>query len=130
YAFINVPEGHHDLSHHGGDKAKQEKIQQINRFHTTQLAYFLRRLKETREGDSNLLDRSLIVYGSGISDGNAHNHDNLPVLLAGRAGGQVVAGRHVKYKNGTPLTNLYLTMLDMYGVKQDKLGDSSGRVSL
>lgn len=129
YAFMNVPEGHHDLSHHGGDKAKQEKIRLINRFHTTQLAYFLRRLKSVREGDSNLLDRSMIVYGSGIGDGNAHNHDNLPILLAGRGAGTMKPGRHVKYDNGTPLTNLYLAMLDRFGVRSEKLGDSTGRVA-
>ncbi|MFO0868062.1 MAG: DUF1552 domain-containing protein [Pirellulales bacterium] len=129
YAFINVPEGHHDLSHHGGDKAKHEKIRQINRFHVTQLAYFLQKLKATREGDSNLLDRSMIIYGSGIGDGNAHNHDNLPVLIAGRGGGSLHPGRHVHYDVGTPLTNLYLSVLDRLGTKVDKLGDSSGRLA-
>lgn len=129
YAFMNVPEGHHDLSHHGRDKAKQDKIRQINRFHVTQLAYFLKKLKATKEGDSTLLDRSMIVYGSGIGDGDAHNHDNLPVLFAGRGGGAIQQGRHVKYSNGTPLTNLYLSMLDRLGAKVDKLGDSSGRLT-
>lgn len=129
YAFMNVPEGHHDLSHHGRDKAKQDKIKQINRFHVTQLAYFLKKLKETKEGDGNLLDRSMIVYGSGIGDGDAHNHDNLPVLLAGRGGGSIQAGRHLKYPNGTPLTNLYLSMLDRLGAKVEKLGDSTGRLT-
>ncbi len=76
-----------------------------------------------------MLDRSMIVYGSGIGDGNAHNHDNLPIVLAGRGSGAIQAGRHVKYSNGTPLTNLYLSMLDRWGAKVDKLGDSSGRLS-
>lgn len=129
YAFINVPEGHHDLSHHGGDKAKQEKIRQINRFHVTQLAYFLKKLKSVKEGEATLLDRCMIVYGSGIGDGNAHNHDNLPILLAGRGGGALQPGRHVKFDNGTPLTNLYLSMLERVGAKVEKLGDSSGRLA-
>jgi hypothetical protein len=128
YAFMNVPEGHHDLSHHGNDKSKQEKIRQINRFHVTQLAYFLKKLKSIREGEGTLLDRCMIVYGSGIGDGNAHNHDNLPILLAGKGGGSLQPGRHVKYNNGTPLTNLYLSMLDRVGAKAERLGDSTGRL--
>lgn len=129
YAFMNVPEGHHDLSHHGRDKGKQEKIRQINRFHVTQLAYFLKKMKDTKEGDSNLLDRSMIVYGSGIGDGDAHNHDNLPILLAGRGGGAIQQGRHLKYPRHTPLNNLYLAMLDRMGAKVEKMGDSSGRLT-
>ena len=129
YAFMNVPEGHHDLSHHGNDKAKQDKIRQINRFHVTQLAYFLAKLKSVKEGSGTLLDRCMIVYGSGIGDGNAHNHDNLPVLLAGRGGGALEPGRHVKYDNGTPMTNLFLALLDRLGAKVDRLGDSTGRLA-
>ncbi|MFO0903803.1 MAG: DUF1552 domain-containing protein [Pirellulales bacterium] len=130
YAFMNVPEGHHDLSHHGGDKAKQDKIRQINRFHVTQLAYFLAKLKSVKEGAGSLLDRCMIVYGSGIGDGNAHNHDNLPVLIAGRGGGTLEPGRHVKFDSGTPMTNLYLTMLDRIGAPRvERLGDSTGRLA-
>ena len=92
YPFIDVPEGHHDLSHHGNDEEKQEKIREINRFHVTQLAYFLDKLKSISEGERTLLDHSMIVYGSGIGDGNAHNHDDLPILLAGRGGGTIAAG--------------------------------------
>ncbi len=83
--MIGVPEGHHDLSHHGGDKSKQEKIQKINQFHIEQLAYLLDKLKAIKEGDGTLLDNCMIVYGSGISDGNRHNHDDLPILLLARA---------------------------------------------
>ncbi|MFM9067367.1 MAG: DUF1552 domain-containing protein [Planctomycetota bacterium] len=130
YAFMNVPEGHHDLSHHGRDKGKQEKISQINRFHATQLAYLLKKLKEAKEGERSLLDNCMIVYGSGIGDGDAHNHDNLPIMLAGKAGGRLQTGRHLKFPNGTPLTNLYLSMLDWMSVPCDKLGDSSGRLTV
>jgi len=129
YAFIDVPEGHHDLSHHGNDAGKHEKIKKINRFHLEQLAYILKQLKGTTEGAGSLLDHCQLVYGSGIGDGNAHNHDNLPVLLAGRAGGQLQQGRHVKYENGTPLNNLFLSMLDLVGVHREKMGDSTGKLA-
>ncbi|MFO0908243.1 MAG: DUF1552 domain-containing protein [Isosphaeraceae bacterium] len=128
YAFIGVPEGHHDLSHHGGDTAKHEKLKKINTFHIEQLAYFLGRLKSIREGSGTLLDHSMIVYGSGIGDGDRHNHNDLPILLAGRGGGSLKPGRHIKYANNTPLNNLYLSMLDRVGVPVDSLGDSTGRL--
>jgi hypothetical protein len=126
YRFIGVPEGHHDLSHHGNDKRKQAKIRQINRFHITQLAYFLEKLKSVKEGDRNLLDNSMVVYGSGIGDGNRHNHDDLPILLAGTAGGALKSGRHLVYKRKTPLTNLYVAMLDLMNARVDSFGDSTG----
>lgn len=126
YPFIGVGDGHHDLSHHGGNKEKKEKIAKINRFHAEQFSYFLKRLKETPDGDGNLLDNSMIVYGSGISDGDAHNHNDLPVLLAGKGCGTLQPGRHVQFESDTPMTNLYLAMLDRMGVKQDRFGDSTG----
>jgi hypothetical protein len=129
YAFIDVPEGHHDLSHHGNDAAKHDKIKKINRFHMEQFAYVLGRLKSIPEGEGSLLDRCQIVYGSGIGDGNAHNHDNLPVLLAGRGAGTLNPGRHIKYENGTPLNNLYLTLLEHMGVQAEHMGDSTGKLS-
>jgi hypothetical protein len=130
YAFIEVPEGHHDLSHHGNDAAKHEKIKKINRFHIEQFSYLLGRLKSIPEGDGSLLDRCQIVYGSGIGDGNAHNHDNLPVLLAGRGAGTLTPGRHIKYENGTPLNNLYLSLLERMGVPAEHMGDSTGKINL
>jgi hypothetical protein len=126
YRFINVPEGHHDLSHHGGIKDKQAKLRQINRFHVAQLAHFLEKLKSVKEGAGTLLDNCMIVYGSGISDGNAHNHDNLPILLAGKAGGAFKTGRHIRYPKETPLTNLYVSMLDRIGSSVKSFGDSTG----
>jgi hypothetical protein len=128
YRFIDVPDGHHDLSHHGGDDAKLTKIARINRFHVEQLAYLLERLKSVREGDGTLLDNSMIVYGSGLSDGNRHNNENLPVLLAGRGGGTVDPGRHLVYPTETPLNNLYMAMLDRIGAPVDFVGDSTGRL--
>jgi uncharacterized protein DUF1552 len=129
YRLINVSEGHHDLSHHQNDRAKQAKIAQINRFHVTQFAYLLERLRSVREGNSTLLDSCMIVYGSGNSDGNRHNHDDLPILLAGKGGGTITAGRHVRFPRETPVTNLYLSLLDRMGASVPRLGDSTGRLS-
>ena len=129
YSFIGVPEGHHDLSHHGRDAMKQAKIQRINRFHIEQLAYLLEKLDRTREGDGSLLDRCMIVYGSGIGDGDRHNHDDLPILVAGGGGGVLKPGRHVVHEKNTPLTNLYLGMLDGLGCPAPTLGDSTGRLT-
>ncbi len=129
YAFIDVPEGHHDLSHHGNDEKKQAKISLINQFHTKQFAYLLEKLRSVREGDVTLLDQVMIGYGSGIGDGNAHNHDKLPILLAGRGGGTITSGRHVKFEQETPLNNLWLSMLDRIDAHVDHLGDSNGRIA-
>lgn len=126
YPFIGVRDGHHDLSHHGGDEEKKEKIAKINRFHATQFAYFIDKLKSIKEGEGSLLDNCMIVYGSGLGDGNRHNHDNLPVLLAGRGGGTIQSGRHIQFERETPMTNLFLTMLDRVGAPTERLGDSTG----
>jgi hypothetical protein len=126
YPFIGVSEGHHDLSHHGNDAKKKEKIREINTFHITQLAYLLKKLKSIPEGDGTLLDHCQIAYGSANSDGNAHNHDNLPILLAGKAGGTIQTGRHIRYQNETPLNNLWLSMLERMDVRLSFLGDSTG----
>jgi hypothetical protein len=128
YREIGVPEGHHGLSHHRNDPVLMDKVAKINRYHMEQFAYFLRKLKATRDGDGSLLDHTMIVYGSGISDGNRHNHNDLPVLLAG--GSRVFrTGRHVKFTQDTPVSNLYLSMLDAMNVPTEKLGDSQGRLN-
>ncbi len=125
YRDIEIADGHHDLSHHGNSEKKQQRIARINRHHARMLNYFLGRMAAVREGDSTLLDNSMIVYGSGISDGNAHNHDNLPILLAGRAGGTIATGRHIRYPKETPLTNLYVAMLNRMGVADRSFSDST-----
>ncbi|HEX4148727.1 MAG TPA: DUF1552 domain-containing protein, partial [Pirellulales bacterium] len=127
YPLIGISDGHHELSHHGGSREKQAKIAQINRFHIEQFAYLLERLKATREGEGTLLDQSMIVYGSGIGDGDRHNHDNLPILFAGRGGGAIQTGRHLRFRK-TPLNNLYLSMLDRVDAGVAQLGDSTGRL--
>jgi hypothetical protein len=129
YPFVGVPEGHHDLSHHENNPKKMEKIRDINRFHVTQVAYLLTKLKSIKEGDGTLLDHCMIVYGSGNSDGNAHNHDNLPVLLAGKGCGTIRTGRHVRYPKETPLNNLWLAMLDRLKIGLPSLGDSTGKLA-
>ncbi len=129
YPFLSVSEGHHDLSHHQNDPKKLAKIREINLFHVQQLAYLLSQLKAVPEGDGTLLDHCMIAYGSGNSDGNRHNHDDLPILLAGKGGGTLKTGRHVRYPRNTPLNNLWLSMLDRMGCGTEKLGDSSGRLA-
>lgn len=128
YPWINIREGHHELSHHGNDAKKKEKIRDINTFHTRQLAYLLEKMRSVKEGDGTLLDHCMIAYGSGNSDGNRHNHDDLPILLAGGGCGTLSTGRHVKYANGTPLNNLWLSLLDRMEVSLDGLGDSTGKL--
>lgn len=129
YREIDITDGHHDLSHHGGDPKKHAKIRDINRFHVRQLAYLLEKLKSIKEGDGTLLDHCMVAYGAGIGDGNRHNHDDLPVLLAGGGNGTIGTGRHVRYEQETPMTNLFLSMLDRVGVSVPFLGDSTGRLS-
>jgi len=128
YPFIGVSEGHHDLSHHGNNAEKKEKIARINRFHTTQLAYLLERMKSVKEGDGTLLDHCMLAYGSGNSDGNAHNHDDLPILLAGRGCGTLHPGRHTVFSRETPLNNLWLALLNRMDLSVHQLGDSTGEL--
>jgi hypothetical protein len=128
WAEANVP--HHGTSHHMGDPAKLAMLAKIDSYHVTQLAYFLRKLDAIKESNGgSILDNSLIAYGSGNSDGNRHNHDNLPLLLLGKGGGTVSTGRHIRYDN-LPVNNLWLSMLDRVGAPLDRLGDSTGRISL
>lgn len=129
YPFLQVPEGHHDLSHHGGEAAKQAKIQRINLFHVRQLAYLLSKLESIREGDGTLLDHAMVAYGSGIADGNAHNHEDLPILLAGGGCGTLRTGRHLRYQRETPVTNLWLSMLNRMDINVERLGDSTGMLA-
>lgn len=129
YAEVGVPEGHHEISHHGGLPEKLEKKKKIDTFHVAQLAYILEKMQSIKELDGTLLDNSMIVYGGGISDGNAHNHNNLPVLLAGRAGGALRGGRHITYPDQTPMNNLYLSMLGRMGIPVETLGNSTGRLA-
>ena len=128
YPEIGVPDPHHPLSHHGNDPEKIAKIAKINRFHVSLFAEFLSKLKATKEGNGSLLDHSLIMYGSGMGNPNVHDHINLPILIAGGAAGGMRGGRHIRFKEPTPLANLHLTMLDKVGVRLDQFADSNGKV--
>ena len=128
YREINISDAHHPLTHHRNNPEMVEKVAQINCYHMQQFATFLRKMKETKEGDGSLLDHSMIVYGSGLSDGNRHAHDHLPVILAGRAGGSIKSGRHVIYPAETPMANLYVAMLDRMGVPRESFGDSKAEL--
>jgi hypothetical protein len=128
FPWIEVRDGHHSLSHHAGNVEKLEKIQKIDQFYVEQYAYLVRRMKATPEGEGTLLDNSMLLYGGAIGDGNRHNHNELPVLLAGNAQGTIETGRHIRYAKDTPLCNLFLSMLDRVGIKEERFGDSTGRV--
>ena len=128
YPEIGVPDPHHPLTHHGNDPVKIARMAKINQFHVSLFAYFLERLKATREGDGSLLDHSLVLYGSGMGNPNVHDHTNLPIIVAGGAAGRMKGGRHIKYDQPTPLANLHLTLLDKVGVRLDRFGDSNGKV--
>jgi hypothetical protein len=128
YPEIGVPDSHHPTSHHQNDPEKLNKLQKINAFHVKQFAYVLERMKNTPDGDGSLLDHSCVLYGSGISDSNIHMHDNLPLVLAGGASGRLTGGRHIVYPKDTPVTNLFINMLDTIGVPADTIGDSTGKL--
>lgn len=124
---IGVADGHHNISHHKGNPENLEKLAKIDQFYMEQLAYFLDRLKNTPDVDGkSLLHNSMIVYGGCISDGDRHNHDDLPIVVAGNAGGAFKPGRHVDLGENVPLSNLYLRMLEEFGVKEKRFGDSTG----
>ena len=126
YPQIGVPEGHHELSHHGKSDEKQAKVQKINHFHMQHFAYLLDHFAGVEEAGSPLLDNCLILYGSGISDGDRHNHDDLPIMMVGKGGGRIKKPAHMQFPKDTPLCNLYLWMLNQVGVKADSFGDSTG----
>jgi hypothetical protein len=125
YREIGISDGHHPCTHHQGKPDLMEKVTRINEYHTAQLAGFLTTLKSMKEGDSNVLDNSMIVYGAGLSDGNRHLHEDLPTLLIGRGGGYFKPGRRIIYRKETPMCNLHLTLMDRMGVHLDNFGDAS-----
>ena len=128
YSEIGVPDGHHPLSHHGNRDESLIKLSKINQYHASLFAGFIGKLKAAHDGDGTVLDHSMIMYGSGLSDSNRHLHENLPILLFGRGDGSLKPGRHIVYENPVPMTNLYLTMLDRMDVKPESIGDSTGKV--
>jgi Protein of unknown function (DUF1552) len=129
YREIGISDGHHSISHHQGDEERLDKLIKIDELHVSMFAYLLKRLQETRDGDGTLLDHSLVVFGSSISESNIHTHDDLPIVLAGTANRQIAGNRHLVYPKETPLNNLFLNMFDLAGIPQvDGFGDSTGRL--
>jgi Protein of unknown function (DUF1552) len=128
YNEIGVPDPHHAISHHRNIPELIDKISRINTHHVSLFAYFLQRLQNTKEGDGTLLDRVMVVYGSAICDGNSHSHGDLPVLVAGKGNGRVKAGQHLQYPTGTPMTNLYVSLLDCMDIEVERIGDSTGKL--
>jgi hypothetical protein len=129
YGNIGVSDAHHGLTHHQGNQEKIARVILINTYHMQMFAKFLDKLRNSPDGDGSLLDHSMILYGGGISDGNLHNHSPLPAILAGGAAGRLKGGRHLKYPDHTPMSNLLLSMLEKSGVPTDQFGDSTGRLS-
>ena len=127
YRMVEVNSGWHSISHHRNEDGKVRDLQKIDQYLVEQFGYFLEKLRSVNEGDRTLLDNSMIVYGSGLGDGNRHNHADLPVVLAGRGGGTIKTGRHIKMSDETPLNNLLVSMIDRVGAKVDSFGDSTGR---
>ena len=128
YREIGVPDAHHPLSHHQSDPVKLEKLYKINLYHSRLFAYFLEKLRSTPDGGGSLLDHLMIVYGSAMSDGNTHWLQNLPILLLGGGAGRIQGGRHIRYPKDTPMTNLFLTLLDKLGTSMENFGDSTGKL--
>ncbi|HLK46655.1 MAG TPA: DUF1552 domain-containing protein [Bryobacteraceae bacterium] len=130
YPQSGVRDGFHVASHHSNVRASMDKYALINKYHVQLLAYFLEKLRATPDGDGSLLDHSLILYGSSMSNGNQHDHDPLPVVLAGGAAGHLKGGRHIKYAPHTPMSNLLLAILDKFGVQAERHGDSTGKLEI
>jgi len=129
YREIGISDGHHSISHHQGDGERLDKLIRIDELHVGMFAYLLKRLQETSDGDGTLLDHSLVVFGSSISESNIHTHDDLPIVLAGTAKGRIAGNRHLVYSKETPLNNLFLSMFDLAGLPHvDGFGDSTGRL--
>ena len=121
-----VSGGHHDTSHHQNNEDKLRAYQRINRWHIEQFAYLLGKLHDMQERDSTVLENSMILYGSGLRDGNSHNPHNLPILVGGQAGGRLATGQHLTYSPDTPLANLYVAMLKAFGCEIESFADSTG----
>ena len=129
YRELGISDGHHSLSHHQRDEGKVDKLVKIDQLHISLFAYLLKKLQDTRDGEGTLLDHSLVMFGSGLSDSDAHFHNDLPIVLAGNANGQLRGNRHIVYPKDTPLNNLFLNMFDMAGVPHVQgFGDSTGRL--
>jgi hypothetical protein len=129
YPQVNCNDPHHSVSHHQNDPAKLGALARLQNYHMQMFAYYLNKLRSTPDGDGTLLDHSMILYGSNMSNSNLHNHFPLPVLLVGGAGGQLAGNRHLKYTDHTPMTNLLVSMLGKLDIPLEHLGDSTGTLA-
>jgi Protein of unknown function (DUF1552) len=129
YPESGVKTPFHSCSHHGESPTRIAEFAKLNRYHAGLVPYFLEKLKNTPDGDGNLLDHSMVLYGSPMGDSNAHNHIRVPILLAGHAGGQLKGNLHVRAKQGTPMANILVTMVKKLGMNVDKIGDSTGEIA-
>jgi hypothetical protein len=127
---IGVPEPHHSVSHHGNNPQQIAKLAKINNYHASLMAYFFDKLRKTPDGDGNLLDHSMILYGSSMSNPNEHNHFPLPLLVCGGGNGRLQGGRHLKFPERTPMSNLLVAVLDKAGIEIQTLGDSTGKLDI
>jgi len=128
YRELGIPDGHHPLTHHRNQADLMEKVRQINEYHVQQFASFVEKMKSTQDGDGTLLDNCMLVYGAGLSDPNAHLHEDLPTILVGKGGGYFRTGRRVIARRETPMCNLFLTMMDRMGLHVENFGDSTGKL--
>ncbi len=128
YPWVGVSEGDHDISHHGLDPEKTERRTMVNTYHVSNLAKFVKKASETKDGDGSLLDHMMLLYGSGIGDGNVHSCHNLPLMVVGNGSGKMKGGRHMQYPLDTPMMNLGVSLLEKVGV-DTKVGDSTGRLA-
>jgi hypothetical protein len=126
FPMLGISEAFHPASHHQNNAARLEQLTKINTYHVGLLAYMLEKLRSTKDGEGTLLDHTLMLYGSGMSNSNIHNHSPLPIVLAGGAAGRLKGGRHLKYEPETPAANLLLSVLHKAGVEQASIGDSTG----
>jgi hypothetical protein len=130
YGEIGIPDAHHPLTHHGGDADKIAKVVRIETLQSELLAYYVEKLRATRDGDGSVLDHMILTFGSGISDGNVHSVRNLPLIVFGQGDGGIRGGRHLRYRADTPMANFYLTLVDKLGLPLERFGDSTGKLDL
>jgi hypothetical protein len=130
YSEIGLPEAHHSMSHHGNNPEKMAVFSKLNTYHVETLAYFLTKLQAIADGEGTLLDHSIVLYGSGMSDGNTHNNFSVPVVVVGGRDLQMKGNRHLRYPKGTPLANLSLSLMEKFGVNVERFGDSTGELNL
>jgi hypothetical protein len=130
YPESGVKTPFHSCSHHAENPARIAEYAKINLYHASLIPYFLQKLRDTPDGDGNLLDHSMVLYGSPMGDSNAHNHKRVPILLAGKANGALKGNLHVRTDDGTPMANVLLTMMNKLGVETDRIGDSTGVIAI